>query len=160
MKKKHIFFAILICLIGISAGTMLLSMRNRGQSKKSDNQQESQTGEVILNSDPSDIKSIDVWINSGTAKGQKFHLSETEDPDSYEKIRELFFRDNVRYVSSKSGYGQKAYSVKVRFNEQNGEVTVFIYDTDTIRVDESDTFYRISQDIDNTIFKRMVEEKR
>lgn len=48
MKKKHIFFAILICLIGISAGTMFLSMRNRGQSKKSDSRQESQTGEEIL----------------------------------------------------------------------------------------------------------------
>lgn len=134
-------------------------MRNSRQSKKMDNRQRSQTAEKILKTAPSDIRSLNVWINAGTAKGQEFCLSETEDPDSYKKIIELFFRDNVRYVPVKSGYGQDTYSIKVRFNKQDGEVTAFIYDTDTIKVDESETFYRISQEIDNTIFKRLVENE-
>lgn len=49
---------------------------------------------------------------------------------------------------------------KYRKDYHYDSVNIFIYDGDTIKTDQSDGFYMISQEIDNTIFRNLVQQNQ
>lgn len=121
---------------------------------------EYKTGVEMFGVTPAQISSIKVVINSGTAKGKEYALSKENEAVTYQKIMEMFFGEDIKYALIKTSYDSDDYALKVCFYEQNRQLNVFIYDGDIIKTDQSDGFYMISQEIDNTIFRNLVQQNQ
>lgn len=158
-------------LIIISSAALLLSAcarkegcvtvnRDDENSETTMDYREYKTGVEIFGVTPEQISSIKVVINSGTAKGKEYALSKENEAVTYQKIMDMFFGEDIKYALIKTSYDSDDYALKVCFYEQNRQLNVFIYDGDTIKTDQSDGFYIISQEIDNTIFRNLVQQNQ
>lgn len=155
-NKKHIICLVMI-IISVCAMSLLIYIWTiHRNDKNSEAATEYKTGAEMFGVTPTKITSIKVVVNSGTAKGNEYNLTKEEKTDIYNNIVKIFFGKDISYFPIETSYDD--YSLKVSFFEQDSKIDIFIYDEDTIKVDQSDTFYKISPEINNTIFKNLIQQ--